>query len=138
MQFFNDILDTKGKNELKAIWDDLFNSIVPAEGSNVTDISEWRFEYFWDYYQMDDVRAGIFHGKNEDFTSKVEQYLAKVDEDIEIDPVTGLPTNPELQGCVAVTRELADILDILISREVFENVQNGWLKFCFYYDYLGA
>jgi ferritin len=24
------------------------------------------------------------------------------------------------------------------AREVFEDVQNGWLKFCFYYDILGT
>ena len=138
-----DILDTKGKNELKAIWDDVFSSITPAEGSDVTDISEWRYNYLWNYYQMDDVKAGRYHGTNEDYTAIVKGYLAKVDSDnpmipSEVDPTVLVPTYPERQGCVAVTRELANILDTLIAREVFEDVQNGWLKFCFYYDYLGA
>lgn len=134
-QEYLDILNTEGKDELMAIWDDLFSSITPPEGYE-GDISEWRYNYFWDYYQMEDVQNGIFHGTNTDYTDIVLGYLAKVDEDNPI--VDGLPTYPERQGCVAVTQELAEILDTLVSRELFENVHNGWLKFCFYYDYLGA
>ena len=184
-QEYLDILETDGKAELMALWDDLFSSIEPpakapvcrvehtdkdedlicdicgestdtpvipeCEGEHVDEngdtdcdlckkdmrvISEWRYEYLWNYYKMDDVKAGIFHGTNEDFTDVVRGYLAKVDEDNPL--VDNLPTYPERQGCVAVTRELAEILDTLIGREIFENVHNGWLKFCYYYDYLGA
>ena len=119
----------EGKEELKAIWDDLFNAVLPGESENVTDISEWRFNYFWNYYQMDDVKNGIFHGTNKDFTPQINAYVAMMDNN---------PDHPERQGCVAVTRELAEILDTLVSRELFENVHNGWLKFCFYYNYLGV
>ena len=121
-------LAENGKDALKEYWDAEFSSIVPAENAGVTDISEWRFNYFWEYYQMDDVQAGIFHGNVIDYTAVMLEYVAKMDNG---------STNPERQGCVAVTRELATILDTLIAREVFEDVQNGWLKFCFYYDLLG-
>ena len=134
-QEYLEILETEGKAELMAIWDDLFSSITPPEGYE-GNASEWRYNYFWTYFQMADVQAGIFHGTNTDYTDIVLGYLAKVDEDNPT--VDGLPTYPERQGCVAVTKELAEILDTLVSRELFENVHNGWLKFCFYYDYLGA
>jgi hypothetical protein len=79
---------------------------------------------------MDDVINGIYHGRVDDYTDEMLAYVAKMENDT--------VNNPERQGCVAVTRELAEILDTLIAREVFEDVQNGWLKFCFYYDLLGV
>ena len=128
-QRYLEIYNNEGKEALKAYWDSEFSSIVPAEDSGETDVSEWRFNYFWNYYQMDDVQAGIFHGMLEDFTDEILAYVEKMEDDI---------ANPERQGCVAVTEELAMILDTLIAREVFEDVKDGWLKFCYYYDLLGV
>ncbi|MBQ7343631.1 MAG: TlpA family protein disulfide reductase [Clostridia bacterium] len=125
-----EIYNADGKEALKAYWDSEFSSILPGEDDDVTDISEWRYNYFWNYYKMDDVIAGIYHGKVADYTDEMLAYVEKMENDV--------ANNPERQGCVAVTRELAEILDTLIAREVFEDVQNGWLKFCFYYDMLGT
>ena len=124
-----EIYETQGKDKLKSYWDAEFDSIVPPEEDNVTDVSEWRFQYFWEYYQMDDVKAGKFHGDLVNNTDKMIAYLALMDNG---------SIDPQRQGCVAVDRDLAKILDTLVSREVFENVQNGWLKFCYYYDMLGV
>ena len=123
------IINADGKDALKAYWDSEFSSILPGDGENVSDVSEWRFNYFWNYYKMDDVIEGIYHGKVTDYTDEMLAYVAKMENDVD--------NNPERQGCVAVTRELAEILDTLIAREVFEDVQNGWLKFCYYYNILG-
>jgi len=125
-----EIYNADGKDALKAYWDSEFSSILPGENETVSDISEWRFSYFWNYYKMDDVIAGIYHGNVTDYTDEMLAYVAKMENDT--------ANNPERQGCVAVTRELAEILDTLIAREVFEDVENGWLKFCFYYKLLGA
>ena len=129
-QEYLEIYKSEGKDALKEYWDAEFSSIVPGVDENATDISEWRYNYFWNYYQMDDVMQNIFHGKLEDYSDEIRSYVEKMENDIN--------NNPERQGCVAVTRELTEILDTLVAREVFENVQNGWLKFCFYYDILGA
>ena len=123
-------LKENGEDALKAYWDSEFSSILPDEGDNVTDISAWRYEYFWNYYQMDDVMNKIYHGNVTDYTQVMNGYVEKMENDV--------ANNPERQGCVAVTRELAEILDSLIAREIFEDVQNGWLKFCYYYDILGT
>ena len=128
-QRYLEIYNNEGKEALKAYWDSEFSTIVPAEDSGETDVSEWRFNYFWSYYQMDDVQAGNFHGMLVDFTDEILAYVEKMEDDI---------ANPERQGCVAVTEELAMILDTLIAREVFEDVKDGWLKFCYYYDLLGV
>ncbi|MBQ7390407.1 MAG: TlpA family protein disulfide reductase [Clostridia bacterium] len=123
-------LKENGEDALKAYWDSEFSSILPGEGDNVTDISAWRYEYFWNYYKMDDVMNKIYHGNVNDYTPVMNGYVEKMENDV--------ANNPERQGCVAVTRELAEILDSLIAREIFEDVQNGWLKFCYYYDILGT
>ena len=127
-QEYLEMLETEGKAKLMATWDDFFSSVTPPAGYE-GDVSEWRYNYLWEYYEMDDVKNGIFHGEHKDHTATIDKYIALMDDGT---------TSPERQGCVAVTRELAEILDTLVSRELFENVHNGWLKFCFYYDYLGA
>ncbi len=82
----------------------------------------------WDNGKMDDVALGIYHGVGGDMTEKIEQYIALMEND---------PAKPELQGCVAVTEELAELLHQLYSKYVFQNTLHDFLKFCFYYNYLG-
>ncbi len=83
-----------------------------------------------DVYKMDDVLNGIYHDNlKEDKTALIEQYMALMDDGA---------TNPERQGCVAVTEELAQLLSELYSKYNFENVQHDWLKFCYYYKQLSA
>jgi hypothetical protein len=43
----------------------------------------------------------------------------------------------ERQGCVAVDARLAEILQLLMDKYTFENVDHSWVKLCYYYDYLG-
>jgi hypothetical protein len=124
--------EANGRNiALMSYWDAEFASInfTPEEGDSRTS-SEIRYDYFWDYYEMDDVKAGIFHGKLVNYTPTIEKYASKMEDNGVV--------NAERQGCVEVTEELAEILTALIDKEVFENVQGGWLKFCYYYEMLGA
>ena len=125
-----EVFNTEGKDALKALWDTDFSSIVPPSSENVSDISEWRLQYFWTYYQMDDIIAGKYHGINIDYTDDMLAYVELMENDT--------ANNPERQGCVAVTKDLTIILDYLIGREVFEDVKDGWLKFCYYYELLGV
>ena len=130
-QEYLDMLAEKGMEGLMAYWDAEFASIIPPAGEewgNGSE-SERRYNYFWDYYKMDEVANGIHHGKIAIHTDKVEKYLELME---------NLDTNPERNGCVAVTEELAEVLTILIDYYIFEDVTNGWLKFCYYYDILGA
>ena len=36
-----------------------------------------------------------------------------------------------------MTKELAEILQKLMDKYTFEDVDNSWLKICYYYDHLG-
>ena len=86
------------------------------------------FESRWAYYQMDDIKAGIYHGDGEDYTEEIKEYEKKMlnEEDF-----------PERQGCVPVDAKLAEILQALVDNYSFENVENSWRKLCYYYDMLG-
>ena len=33
--------------------------------------------------------------------------------------------------------QLAELLQMLMEKYTFENVDQSWLKLCYYYDYLG-
>lgn len=77
-------------------------------------------------YKLQDVYNGIYHGTGKDYTKQIKKYLKQMDK-----------SNTERKGCVVVTKELAEILQMLMDKFTFEEVENSWSKLCFYYDYLG-
>lgn len=78
-------------------------------------------------YQLDDVLDGIYHGEGEDLTSQIEKYLDDI--------ITSGPE--ERRGCVVVTEELAQLLQLLVDKYSFSGVDHSWTKLCYYYDYMG-
>lgn len=91
---------------------------------------EWGESYdtYAAEYQIEDVFAGKYHGKGQNLTAEISTYL---------DDVINSGAK-ELRGCVVVTERLAEILQLLMDKYTFEDVDQSWLKVCYYYDYLGA
>ena len=89
----------------------------------------WGDEYdsYAELYQLKDVYAGRFHGKGEDLTEQISKYLDKM--------ITS--GAKELQGCVPVDAELAEILQKIMDKYTFEDVDDSWAKMCYYYEKLG-
>ena len=89
----------------------------------------WGDEYdaYAEIYQLDDVYEGKFHGEGEDLTEEVKEYLDDI--------ITS--GAKETQGCVVVTERLAEILQLLMEKYTFENVDEAWIKICYYYQHLG-
>ena len=77
-------------------------------------------------YQIDDIFAGRYHGDGPDLTNEIRTYLSKIEK-----------SPAERKGCVVVDQRLAEILQLLMDKYTFEEVENSWLKVCYYYDYLG-
>lgn len=106
-------------------------SVIEAQGS--VDAADKYLKELWgeDYdayaeeYQLKDVYAGKYHGKGKDYTDAIRTYCNK------------LETSGERAGCVVVTKELAEILQMVMDKYTFENVDHSWIKLCYYYDYLG-
>lgn len=86
------------------------------------------FDRYAEEYQIDDIFEGKFHGTGEDYTEQMRKYLDKIDHS----------SNTERNGCVPVDEGLVEILELLMNKYTFEDVDNSWLKVCYYYDYLGA
>ena len=88
----------------------------------------WGDEYdaYAEIYQLEDVYEGIYHGTGEDLTEEVRAYLKDM-----------LKNPKELEGCVVVTERLAELLQMIMEKYTFENVDDSWTKMCYYYQYLG-
>lgn len=78
-------------------------------------------------YQLEDVYNGIYHGRGEDLTDELAAYLDDMIDD----------GHEERKGCVIVTEELAELLQMLVDKYSFAGVDHSWTKMCYYYDYLG-
>ena len=78
-------------------------------------------------YQLEEVFAGIYHGRGEDHTDEIRGYLKKM-----------ITTGPEeLRGCVPVDERLAELLQLLMDKYTFAGVDHSWTKVCYYYEHLG-
>ena len=88
----------------------------------------WGEDYEENYetYMVDDILAGRYHGRGEDYTEEMRAYAALMD-----------TSETELYGCVPVDERLAEILQLLVTKYTFDNVDHCWTKVCYYYDYLG-
>lgn len=78
-------------------------------------------------YHLKEVFAGTYHGEGEDLTDEMRGYLSKM--------YSG--SAKERVGCVAVDARLAEMLQLLMDKYTFENVDHAWTKLCYYYDHLG-
>lgn len=78
-------------------------------------------------YHLEEVFAGIYHGRGEDYTAEIRTYLDKM-----------ITTGPkELHGCVPVDARLAELLQMLMDKYTFAGVDHSWTKVCYYYEHLG-
>ena len=85
------------------------------------------FEANYEYHKIAEVRAGIYHGEGEDMTAKITEYCNSMITDGDM----------EVRGCVEVNAELAEILQMLMDKYTFKDVENSWVKLCYYYEYIG-
>ncbi len=84
------------------------------------------YEFYFEEYKVNDVLAGRYHGEGKDLTNEIKKYISQID-----------TSNTERQGCVVVTKELAEILQQLMDKYTFKGVDHSWTKVCYYYDHLG-
>jgi len=85
------------------------------------------YEFYYEEYLVDEVFAGKYHGHGEDYTDEISAYLDDI--------ITY--GSEELVGCVVVTEELAELLQLLMDKYTFGGVDHSWTKMCYYYDHLG-
>lgn len=79
-------------------------------------------------YLINEVIDGIYHGNGMDMTSVATKYANQIDKS----------SATERNGCVMVNEELADLLQKLMDKYTFEDVDTSWRKLCYYYQHFGA
>ena len=89
----------------------------------------WGADYdsYAEIYQLEDIYEGKYHGTGEDYTEEMKTYLDDI--------ITS--GGEEIKGCVPVTERLAELLQLLLNKYTFENVDHSWTKICYYYQNLG-
>lgn len=94
-------------------------------------VNEWgeQYEEYAEIYKLDEVLAGKMHGDGVDRTEEISAFLAK--------KLPATEEAPELEGCVPVDAQLAQILQELIDKFSFEGVDHAWTKLCYYYKNVG-
>lgn len=97
--------------KLREVWGDAYDEYA----------SIYKLEEIYDAYRG----LGSYHGSGNDETEAIRVYLDKI------------IANGKEDGCVKVDAELARLLQLLMEKYTFKNVDNAWLKLCYYYDYLG-
>lgn len=88
----------------------------------------WGSEYedYAEIYQIEDVFEGIYHGEGGDLTEEISSYLSQI-----------IQTEGDTNGCVPVDERLAEILQLLMEKYTFKNVDQAWLKLCYYFKHYG-
>lgn len=88
----------------------------------------WGDEYegYAENYQLEDIYEGIYHGEGGDLTDEISTYVSQM-----------IQTEGEMKGCVPVSERLAEILQLLMDKYTFKDVDQAWLKLCYYYKHYG-
>ncbi len=98
----------------------------------------WGEDYdeYAELYQLEDVYAGIYHGSGKDYTAIAEKYIAKkITVGYNADLNETIKEGDERIGCVIVTEELSELLQILMDKFTFPGVETSWRKLCYYHQY---
>lgn len=90
-----------------------------------------EYHAFLEVYKIADIKNHVFHG-DAGATDKTDRILWYVENRLIDDDTAG----EELYayGCVRVDAELAGILGQLMNYYTFENVENSWVKLCYYWQ----
>ena len=103
-----------------------FDNDVEATDAYLKELWGEDYDSYAEGYQLQDVYEGRYHGEGEDLTEEISTYLDDI--------ITS--GGQEVRGCVVVTERLAEILQLVMDKYTFENVENSWLKICYYYQHL--
>ena len=126
-------IELGGFNFQKTSLDDDIEEYLAKFAEEGVDVAQ-GFKELWGEYLyeqrvglIEDVKNGIYHGVG-DYTDKIRAFL---------DDIITESENTELIGCVEMTEELAEILQIYMDTHTFNGVDHSWTKLCFYYKHYG-
>ena len=94
------------------------------------------YDEYMEEYKVEEVLAGIYHGNGTDCTAEISKYLNKiitVGYNEQLDEI--IEANDDRIGCVVVDNNLANLLQALMDKYTFEDVEGSWAKLCYYQQF---
>lgn len=90
-------------------------------------------------FAVEAVLGGVYHGVGEDYTDRIKEIAMNDIITVGYNETLGeeILEGDERIGCVIVTEELANILQLLMDKYTFANVDHSWTKLCFYHEFFG-
>jgi len=129
------MIDKGGFDFSKTEYDQYILTILQQQGNDVEAADKYLkelwgadYESYAETYMIEDVFEGRYHGDGEDMTEEMRGYASKI-------ITTGAK---EQQGCVVVDERLGEILQMLMDKYTFANVDHSWIKLCYYYQHLDS
>ncbi len=126
---FETLINKGGFDFTKTEGDEYVLSFMAKHGEGTKDyLKEYWGEQFEELsykYKLDEVLAGTLHGTGTDLTEEARAFLSQI--------IERTDENPELEGCIPVSAELAELLQALMDKYSFKGVENSWTKLCYYY-----
>ena len=112
---------------------DLYVISILEEYNYDTDAADAYLRGYWgeEYeknaqeYLLEDVFAGKYHGRGQDYTEEMRGYLKK------------MIASGATKGCVEVDARLAELLQMVMDKYTFAGVDHSWTKLCYYIDHMG-
>ena len=129
-----DLIEMGAFDFTKTEEDDEILFYLEKNGGDVNATREYLKEYWGieyedraEIYMLEEIFAGKYHGKGEDKTAEMRALLDRI-----------IYEEGALHdGCMFVTEDVAALLQMLMNKFVFEDVENSWIKLCYYYDFMG-
>lgn len=90
-----------------------------------------EYQAFLDAYKIEDIKNHVFHG-DKGAVDNTDRILWYIENRLIDDSTEG--EQPYAYGCVRVDEELAEILGQLMDYYTFANVENSWVKLCYYWQ----
>jgi hypothetical protein len=79
------------------------------------------YEENWVKYNVEEVIKPDYQDRSDVITKYAQQII----------------TSGDNQGCVPVNEELAETLQLIMNKFLFQDIEDGWIELCYYFDYFG-
>ena len=110
------------------------------------------YEEYAEIYKLQEVyntfvNGGDYHGKGKNYTDLARSYVDKIIVEGYNEQLGEVIAKDDARiGCVVVTKDLADLLQLIMNKYTFMNgvepnqtpVENSWAKLCYYTQYFNA
>ncbi len=153
-----DMIDLGGFDFSRTDNDQYILNYIASNGNDVEKCDKYLrelwgedYEEYAEIYKVEEVynaflTGGKYHGDGENYTALARSFADQMIKAGKHPTLGNIAADDERIGCVIVTEELAQLLQLLMDKYTFMNgvepnqtsVENSWAKLCYYHQYFSA